>query len=179
MTIEPYICPLDPDTNSTLKLYLYKNVKNIDQIRNNVVKGIWNCAVIKPCLILDPFQVVAAANKAVVSNKCGGMVTRTVHSEILYNLSLTRNISRSLCKFGVEAGDALLLCVVVDSDDDKTDDILPQIQGELRPIDELRSLSDVDEIKNTYKLDKICIKSDYELLDNIVSRIVTKNFILF
>lgn len=120
-----------------------------------------------------------AANKAVVSQKFGGMVTRSVYSEILYNLSITKNISQSLTRFGVETGQDLLVCFIIGTESDKTEQILSQIDGEMRPITELRNLSDLIAIRKAYKLERLDTKSDYDLLDNIVSRIATKNIVSF
>ncbi|CAG4992332.1 unnamed protein product [Colias eurytheme] len=62
---------LDSDTKTNLKIYLFKNVQNVDIIRNNIVKGVWNCAAIKPSLVVDPLQIAVAANRAVVAEKAG------------------------------------------------------------------------------------------------------------
>ncbi|KAG6458319.1 EKC/KEOPS complex subunit Tprkb [Manduca sexta] len=175
MQPELYTCSLDPDTRTSLKMYLFENVQNVSEIRNNIMKGIWNCAVIKPSLILDPFQVAVAANKAVVSGKYNSMVTRTVFAEILYNLSLTKNISQSLSKFGIETDQDLLICFVVTAEKDDSKEILPQIEGKQRPINELGKFTNLKEIKSVYKLNNL--KSDENLLDVIVSRMVTKNFV--
>lgn len=124
-------------------------------------------------------QVIVAANKAVLSQKSGAMITRTVYAEILYNLSLTKNITQSLNKFGIETGKDLLVCFLITPDCDKTEDILSQIDGEMCSMSDLRKYTDIKQIINVYKLNKMIFKSDYDLLDNIVSRIVTKNFISF
>ncbi|KAJ0176948.1 hypothetical protein K1T71_006957 [Dendrolimus kikuchii] len=174
MSPEPYICDLDEDTNTTLNIYLFKNVENVEDIRNYIIKGEWNCAVIKPSLIIDPFQIAVAANKAVVSEKHNSMVTKTVYAEILYNLSLTKNISQSLSKFGIEKENNLLVCFLITPDKDYSQDILPKIQGQLCSMSELTSLTNMNDVKSVYKLNSS--KGD-DLLDVIVSRIVTKGFV--
>lgn len=177
MPSDSYTCDLDPETNSTLKMYLFKNVENVEEIRNNIIKGEWNCAVIKPSLILDPFQVVAAANRAAVSAKLGSMVTRTVYAEILYNLSLTKNISQSLSKFGVEKDPNMLVCFITSVDKDECNNIVPLIKGEICPMSELTEFTNLRDLKSVYKLNKVDCKSNNDLLDIVVSRMVTKNFV--
>lgn len=174
MSIEPYICDLDAVTNTTLTMYLYKNVENVEEIRNNIIKGDWKCAVIKPNLIIDPFQVAVAANKAAVSEKDGSMVTRSVFGEILYNLSLTKNISQSLSKFGIEKENNLLVCFLIRPDQDYSNEILQKIHGEPCAIGELKHLTSVKDVKSIYKLNNY---NKEDLLDVIVSRIVTKSFV--
>ncbi|XP_028032331.1 EKC/KEOPS complex subunit TPRKB-like [Bombyx mandarina] len=177
MKLEHFTCVLDPETKTTLKIYLYKNVQNIEEIRNLVTNGEWNCAIIKPSLILDPFQVAVAANRAVVAAKLSTMVTRTVFGEILYNLSLTKNITQSLSKFGIEKSHDLLVCFLVTNEIDCRPEILPEIKGEQCSITELCNFTNLKDVKSVYKLNNL--KSDEGLLDIIVSRMTTKNFVSY
>ncbi|KAI8435486.1 hypothetical protein MSG28_003783 [Choristoneura fumiferana] len=177
MTSESYTCELDPDTKSFLKIYLFKDVQNVEAIRNNIIQGVWSCAVIKPSLILDPFQVAVAANRAAVAAKLGAMITRTVYAEILYNLSLSKNISQSLSKFGIEKEQNLLVCFITTAEKDASSEIIPLIEGKLCPISEISQYTDIKDLKTTYKLNKINCASNVDLLDVVVSRMVTKNFV--
>lgn len=179
MSVEPYNCDLDPDTNARLKVYLFKDVKNVEDIRQNVIKGVWKCSAIKPSLIMDIFQVAVAANRAVLSEKSKTMVTKTVYSEILYNLSLTKNITLSLSKFGIEKDDSLLVCFIInsDSDDAASADIVSQILGEQCPLSSLCSFTNMKDVKTVYKLNGLNSNSHTDLLDVIVSKMVTKNFV--
>lgn len=175
MSYDPYICNLDPETKTSLKVYLFNNVENVDQIRSNIMNGTWKCAAIKPSLILDLFQIAVAANKAVLAEKSQAMITRTVYAEILFNLSLSKNISQSLSKFGVETDRSLLVCFLVTADSDENETILEQIKGELLPISDLKQFTNIQEVKNIYKLTNV--KSDVSLLNLIITKIVTKSFI--
>lgn len=175
MDSQAYSSELDPETNTILQMYLFKNVRNVETIRNNIVKGVWNCAVIKPSLILHPLQVCVAANKAVVSQKYNTMVTRTVFAEILFNLSLTKNISQSLGKFGIEKDSNLLVCFLVTPDNNESKEVIQQIEGELCPISELSQFTNVKDVKTVYKLNNV--KGDMDLLDIIVSRMATKSIV--
>lgn len=171
-----YTCPLDPETKTIAKIYLIKNVKNIGTIRTNIVKGNWKCAVIKPSLILDVFQVVVAANRAVVSERAHTMMTKTVYSEILFNLSLTKNISQSLSKFGIEKDNNILICFLIEDIDEKySEEIIEQIEGECCPVSDLTKFSNLNDIKSVYKIKNV--KNDVDILDVIVNRMVTKSFI--
>lgn len=173
MSLDPYSVELDPDTNTTLKVFLFKNVQNVQEIRNKIIKGLWKCAVVKPSLIVDPFQLAVAANRAAVAVKLGSMVTRTVFAEILFNLSLSKNISQSLSKFGIEKDKELLVCFLVTPDSDICYDIIPQIEGESCSISELGNMTNMKELRHVYKI-KDC---ENDLLDVVVSKLVTKSFV--
>nr|XP_021197481.2 EKC/KEOPS complex subunit Tprkb [Helicoverpa armigera]XP_021197482.2 EKC/KEOPS complex subunit Tprkb [Helicoverpa armigera]XP_049699598.1 EKC/KEOPS complex subunit Tprkb [Helicoverpa armigera] len=175
MEPKPYVVELDPETNTLLKMYLFQNIQNLEVIRSNIIQGVWNCAAIKPNLIIEPFQVAVAANRAVLSEKQGALVTKTVFSEILYNLSLTRNITQSLTRFGIEKDPNLLICFLVTDQSDASKDILPQIEGEMLPMSDLNGFTCSKNLKSIYKLKDIPTHQD--LTDVIVSRMVTKNFV--
>ncbi|XP_013188224.1 EKC/KEOPS complex subunit Tprkb [Amyelois transitella] len=170
-----YTCELDPDTKTVLRLYLFTKVQNVDVIKNNIINGIWNCAVIKASLIADPLQVAVAANKAVVAEKLNSMVTKTVFAEILYNLSLTKNISQSLNKFGIDKDNSLLFCFLITDEKNDTENIISKVEGEQRPISDLAKYSNMKDIKSLYKLNNL--KGNEDIVDIIVSKMVTKNFI--
>lgn len=174
MSLEPYMCYLD--SHILLKLYLYKNVRNIEEIKNNIVKKKWNCAAINPSLILDVLQVAVAANRATISAKANTLITKSVFSEILFNLSLSTNISQSLTKFGITKDNNLLLCFFI-QDKDESGDVIKQINGEPCPISDLCMFSNLKDIKSIYKLNNVAC--DVDLLDIIVSRIATKGIISF
>lgn len=175
MSSEFYSCDLDPETRTSLTIYLFKNVQHVDTIRNNVMKGTWRCAIIKPSLIIDPFQVAVAANRAVLAQKHNSMVTRTIYAEILFNLSLSKNISQSLMKFGIEKDQELLVCFIITPEVDDSESILSQIEGEQCPISELSLYTREQDVKQIYKFNNC--KSKESLLDIVVSRMVTKSFV--
>lgn len=174
-TIRPYMCELDCESNITLKMYLYKNVKNLETLRSKVIEGTWRCGVVNAELVVDPLQVAVAANAAVVAQHRGTMITRTVYGEILYNLSLTKNISQSLSKFGINKGRDLLLCFLVTPNRDNSEEVIPHIKGDLCPMTELSTVANMKEIKTAYKLNNL--KGNVGLVDIIVSRMVTKSFV--
>lgn len=165
---------LDFSTKAQLKIKLYQKVKNVKKLKHKLVKGELKCCIIKPSLIYDPFQIIVAANKALTAEK---LTTKTIFTEILFNLSISKHISKSLQTFSVDVEDENLLVVTLaDSDGCKDESVYDIIDGEEIELTNLRNFSDVDEIKKVYKI------SDTETLsvpfvDSIVSRIATKDFL--
>ncbi|KAF5302565.1 hypothetical protein FQR65_LT00937 [Abscondita terminalis] len=127
-----------------------------------------NCCFIKPNLIVDPFQIVVAANKAVVADK---LTTKTVYTETLFNLAISKNITQSLQKFGIEDGEKELIVAVIDKDDAEStlENVCSQIDGEEIDMNQLNELTSISDVQKTYKL------SDHECIEaNLLNSIVTK-----
>lgn len=171
-----YKIELDSNCQKNLSIFLMKDVQNAAEIKEMVMKGTLDCCIIKPYLIVHPFQIAVAANKAVISKMQDKMTTRTLSTEILYNLSISRNITQSLVKFGVgECDKNMIICIIEDSGEDRTGSILSHFKGIPCPIEELPKFSDEILIKKTYKVKdtELTVSS---LTDSVVTRIATRDF---
>ncbi|KAK1790539.1 hypothetical protein P4O66_014424, partial [Electrophorus voltai] len=125
--------------------------------------------------ILDTFQILIAANKAVHLQNIGKMKTRSLYSEIIFNLSPTNNISDAFKKFGISDNDNAVLIVLVHKKDNlNKEDILCKVKGEQIPADHISSLSDTAQIKKLYKVTPQEEKCG-SVLDAIVCRMATKD----
>lgn len=154
---------------------LFHKIENMKELNENIKNGSLQCCLIKPSLVCDPFQIVVSANKAVLSEK---LTTKTVYSEILFNLSISKNISQSLQKFGVDKNDDAILAVVILRLEDvgTENEIFAKIAGEEIDILKLNDFSDNGLMKKAYKIsDKELEKCS--LVDAIVSRIAVKDFV--
>lgn len=174
--LENYILQLDEQTEKQLSVYLYQNVKNIEEIHKKLLSKEISCCIVKANLVLDPFQIAIAANKAVLNEKYGQMVTRSLYTEVIYCLSRTKNISQSLATFGISSDAKDILVIFIHNPEDKefTEKLVFDcINGERIPISKLPEFSDLKLIKSTYKIDEQELKVS-SLLDSIVSRISDK-----
>ncbi|VEN50877.1 unnamed protein product [Callosobruchus maculatus] len=164
---------LDEDTGASIEIKLYKNVENVKLIRQRLIKGDLNCCIVKPSLIVDPFQIVVAANKAFTSEK---RTTKTVFTEILFNLSISKNITNSLKTFGIDDSDNNIIVVLVNERGKDNKHVCSDIQGEELELVLLKNFSDVNAIRKVYKIeDKEFF--NVPLLDSVVSRIAVKDFL--
>lgn len=160
---------LDPTSNSRIRIRLYKDVKNVGEIRKKLFEGKLNCCLLKPSLILDPFQVAVAANKAIVAEN---LTTKTIFTEILFNLSISKNITASLKTFGIDESDKNILVVFINKCDEVPETV-DFINGEEVNVSEICELTNIDLMKKTYKISEEEFKNN-DLLDSVVSRIATK-----
>lgn len=162
---------LDPKTDTKIFLDLYKNVKNTKKVKEKVIAQEIKGCLINGTLILDPFQIIIAAIKSITSEK---QTTKSIYTEILFNLSITKNITKSLSTFGIQDDDECFLLAYLNEDDGIK--WHKEIEGDKVPMSELKGLSDINLIKTYYKI------SDSEanvipLIDSVVSRIATKDFL--
>ncbi|XP_030005226.1 EKC/KEOPS complex subunit TPRKB [Sphaeramia orbicularis] len=155
---------------------LFKDVKNAAELRQSAVEGKINGALINPTMLVGPFQVLVAANKAVHLQKTGKMKTRSLYSEIIFNLSPNNNISEAFKRFGISDGDDSVMVVLVHNQDESQllSDVTNKVNGRQVPVEDVSSLSDAAKIKKLYKVtpqEEVC----GTLLDAVVCRMATKD----
>ena len=168
-------CPLHPEI--TIEIKLFKEVSNAPELKKMVLNGQIDAALIKPALIVDKLQVLTAATKAIHANKVNRKITRTLHSEVLYCLSGSKNITESFKRFGLEDKDNTVLIVVITEKDqsgscfDET-----QVKGTQVPVNIVGQFTDQELVKKTYKIKSEELKC-YSILDCIISRISSKDIL--
>lgn len=171
--MKEYSVILDSCTGSKLTIKLFKDVQNMTDIKQDVISGKLKCCVVKPNLIVHPMQIVIAANKAAVAEHFGNMITRTVYSETLFNLSPTKNVSKSLLLFGIDDKYTTVLVAVISKVDDEnySSSTFDLINGVECDIDELDSIVDYNLVKKTYGLTNT---DNTKILNTVINKIVTK-----
>uniref|UniRef100_A0A1B6C578 EKC/KEOPS complex subunit CGI121 n=1 Tax=Clastoptera arizonana TaxID=38151 RepID=A0A1B6C578_9HEMI len=164
------------ECNKVIQFALMSDVKNIKGIRESVLNQTLKCAIVKANLIVDVFQLLIAANKAVISQALGKLTSKTLYTEVLFNLSLSKNISQSLVKFGIDDSvtDVIVILIGENKSDLKMDNILSVIDGYHQDFSQLLKYTNIKLVKQIYKIcDLELTKST--LLDLIISKIAFKD----
>ncbi|XP_022189687.2 EKC/KEOPS complex subunit TPRKB [Nilaparvata lugens] len=164
----------DLEFDFKMHVKLASNVKNSKEISERLKSGNLNCALIRPHLVLDPFQIAVAANKAVYNMKMSNLVTKNINSEIIFNLGITRNISASFKDFGIRIDDDNFLVVII-GDEQTAEDIwrLIECSYAFPSSIKLRDYNDENAISKYYKISENELNAS-DLLSSVVSRIAIK-----
>lgn len=169
---------LDQETGLHCTLHLFTDVANTSEIREKLVAGKLRCCVARVSLITDAFQAVVAANKAALGAKRDQLITKTVYTEVLFYLSMSKNISRSLAEFGINDSDRNILVILLHKPGEERamlEEISESVEGKRTPISRLREFTDVNLVKKTYKIDEAELRVS-SLTDAVVSRMSCKEF---
>jgi len=176
------------------EILLYKNIQNSRKLHSAILEGKIKCAMIKPALIAHPLQIAVATKKSLsakyscsssasANSKVKGLLTKSVFTEILYNLAPTKNIAESLKLYGIGQDDKEILIVITKEPGIEQDEVknclLNQIDGDLVPnlmdeIEGLPSLTNWDLVVKVHKLKSTSFNKK-NIVDILISRAATKD----
>ncbi|KAG2069762.1 CGI-121-domain-containing protein [Suillus decipiens] len=154
--------------HAVVHVALFDDVTNAAAIRSRIVQAARNLSVdgntereavnfafIDARLISSTLHLQTAIYQALLAEAQGQLRTKTVHSEILWALNPTNNITEAIRRYGVS--DGLTTLIVVRVDVSNTPDIqrcmCDIIQGCMVPFQALGQMTDWSIIKKHYKLD--------------------------
>ncbi|XKL67186.1 hypothetical protein PGB90_010606 [Kerria lacca] len=161
-----------------INILFFKDVTNMDEIIKMIADNVnpfVNCAVINSQLILNPFQILIAANKTILDKHKKSLITKSLTTELLFNLSISENITASLNQFGyVSNSNNYLLLVMFESNSVLTQDVIKNVNGVLSPLSLLSEIQNLNLIKKIYDVTEEQLKN-CTLLDLIVTKIACKS----
>lgn len=169
-------------SDRSLSVILFKNVTNADDVHRALLDRSLQpeMALVDPAPTHSLFALHAAAHKAVVDDARGVLTTRTVHSELVYNLSANKHITEGLRRFGMADDASAVLACRFDATDADVAAMANVIAGDAVPAGdleaELSSLGDPARVKKYYKHgDLECKQGVGTVEDAIVQRIGTRD----
>lgn len=158
-------------------ILLFSNVKNTSELRQMAVEGKISACFVRAALIVDLFQVQCAVKKALIKRENGTTKTRTILSEILYELSPVKNITESMKQIGIHDSDSAVIVVLVDDHDNQhLEMLLKCVQGEQEPLSRIADFADPQALRKLFKVTdkKLSFGS---LLDAVVTRMAIKDYV--
>ncbi|KAI8801357.1 kinase binding protein CGI-121-domain-containing protein [Cladochytrium replicatum] len=164
-----------------MHIVLFRNVKNADALRKRVIAAdpaIPDCVLVNAALVVDVFQVQTAATRAFLAQRQNTMKTKTLLSEVLYNISPLFGISESLKTIGLSKSTTAILAVMFAENEplDKFQSLASCIDGTPSPVYELELERDTLQIAKLFNLDQTLSKSPDRLLELVVGTIALKNY---
>ena len=125
-------------------------------------------------LVMDLFPLNVAANKALTANARGDLVTRSLHAELLHNLSGTKHIVESLSRFGISPKSEKILVAKFNATDEDVGKLKELIKGKEVDMEALSKHANVERIKQLYGINPEETRAQY-IVDSIVMKMATKN----
>lgn len=160
----------------------FTNVKNIQWLKDNMVNIFKDKSpvLISRKVIVDPFQIVVAVNNAFLSSENSCMKTKSLATEILFNLSMSKKITQALNDISSNAQDDDMIVILISKFSN-----VPELKifhekcitGCEADITELTENIDVNYIKSYYGISETESKNS-SLLDSIITRIACKSLTL-
>ncbi|ODV83443.1 hypothetical protein CANARDRAFT_9502 [[Candida] arabinofermentans NRRL YB-2248] len=142
------------------------NVQNTDEIKSELLKGNtdYDFAFINGENLLSLEQIYSAVHKCLLDERFNRKKSKTLHTEIIFNLAPQRNIMECLNKFGISSSSTDLLVLKVlnledgNSIQEKEQELLAilkkNINGDIMEFDDatLSERAKLPSIKKNYKL---------------------------
>ncbi|CAL1709317.1 unnamed protein product [Somion occarium] len=153
---------------SNVHIALFTNVTNATELRNRLVQASTmsgpegdaerqavDFAFIDATLICSTLHLKSAILNSVLAQAQGALRTKTVHSEILWNLNPTNNISEAIRRYGVSSSTTSLLVVRIGRPGDPATvqmQMSAVVSGDLSPTSRLAGITDWARVKKYYKI---------------------------
>ncbi|KAF9940135.1 hypothetical protein BGZ65_008117 [Modicella reniformis] len=132
-------------------------------------------AMVESNLIMDVFQLLLAATKAAKDSESGKLSTQSLSSEIIYNLSSTKNIAESLKRFGIAEQTTSLIAIKIGGNPDEVlEEMSKTVEGNLVSFSKLGQEKDTAKLRQYYKIDPR-VTEDKAILNWIIGAMAMKH----
>ncbi|RUS17060.1 kinase binding protein CGI-121-domain-containing protein [Endogone sp. FLAS-F59071] len=164
-------------TKGPIHIALYTGITNARELRERLLAADTSLsfAFVDAKVVIDKFQLLVAANKAVHDEHHGHLTTHNVHSEIVYNMSPTTNISESLRRFGIsDTTTAIVIAKVGGEADEVRTRLVDLIKGNETPLQQVEDHTDLKTVRKYYKLNDGPQLEKQNLLDVVIGSMALK-----
>ncbi|KAH9995180.1 CGI-121-domain-containing protein [Russula compacta] len=184
-----------PHFSSTVHVALFKSITNATELRARIVRastleGIEgeveredvNFAFINARLVTSVLHIQTAITQALLAAAQNTLRTKTVHSEVIWALNPSNNITEAFRRYGISEDTTALLVIRINPLEfsDVKSRMSAVVEGTHAPISELAGLTDWVAVKKYNKLNgKLIIREtqndparEHYLIDNIVVSLV-------
>jgi len=124
-------------------------------------------------LIPDVTPILAAANKALIAESRGKLVTRTIYSEMISNVSGSKHITEALKKWGISDSSTGLVVAMLNVTPEELETLRSCVKGEEIDNADVGSLMDLKLTKKSYHVSEAELKVG-SLTDAVLSRIAVR-----
>ncbi|KAL0387018.1 UNVERIFIED_CONTAM: EKC/KEOPS complex subunit Tprkb [Sesamum radiatum] len=151
---------------ATLSLALFADVTNSKELLDLMQAGTLEpeVAFLNASLIPDVFPVLAAAYRTHVAKSRESLMTRTLHSEIVYNYSGSKHISESLKRCGISDSTSYILVARFGASSDEMTVIKGLIKGTEIGLEELAGRADQSQTEVCFYLSLpryVCVSANF------------------
>ncbi|CAB3409750.1 unnamed protein product [Caenorhabditis bovis] len=169
--------PYDVTQKKLIRFCLFTNLQNAPELCTMLKEGKLDAALIRAELVLEPFVLLAAANRAVHQLAHNRMSCRSISAELIYSLSPSRNISDSLVTFGIcDQSTAIVAAIFDDKSGSAMKKLAKKIKGTPEPLANIAKIANLPIIKKIYQVGNPNFAQE-SVPDHIISRMISKDFI--
>lgn len=129
------------------------------------------------CQVVDRFSIHAASARALLCDQQSRLTTKSLHAELVFNMSGSRNVTESFRRFGVDDKCSSLVVCIFDADEATVQTTLALVEGTITAVDELGqhlTPADVKLLRKYYKIQDQELTAS-SLADAVTCRIATKS----
>ncbi|XP_054717960.1 EKC/KEOPS complex subunit TPRKB-like [Uloborus diversus] len=169
---------MDEESEFTVIFLFYQDIENMKEIKDLLANNCLKAAVVNPLLIYDKSQLLLASHRSLYNEQNKIMKTKSIFTEVLYNLFPSKSIRDSLRTFGAhENGTSAIFVVFGKESKTICDQIKNCVKGQLSSVDQVSESCDIKAVRKLYKIpNEVSEQSD--ILNFILTKIASKEILL-
>lgn len=139
----------------SIDIELYNGVENAEELGSKLRQGQLDCALIDASCVASLDHLMTAIYRALLDSNSGNRQTKNVHSEILYCMSPSKNITGAFVRFGIKPDSKAMYVVRIRDSSEQlvAEEPVPVVGGTKLDLTQqnIKKLSSIDTVKKIYK----------------------------